>query len=308
MPADRILVTGATGFLGRAVVEHLAARGRKIRAAVRRDPGGWPVGVEAAAIGDLSGATDWSRALRDVDAIAHCAARAHVLKETATDPLAEFRAVNTGATLALARQAAELGVRRFIFISSIGVNGAETSGTPFRHDDPPHPHSPYAVSKHEAEQGLRAIADETGLEVVVIRPPLIIGPDPKGNLATLERIIGKGLPLPFGLATRNRRDLVSLPTLCDLIETVLDHPAAPGETFLVSDGEPVSTRTLLERMAAARGRPIRLLPIPPALLALPLKLAGRGAMAAQLFGDLELDIGHTRRTLDWSPPGQTAAT
>ena len=308
MPADPVLVTGATGFLGRAVVEHLAARGRKVRAAVRRETARWPAGVEPVLVGDLSDATDWSQALRDVGAVVHCAARAHVLKETATDPLAEFRAVNTEATLALARQAAAAGVRRFVFISSIGVNGAETRGTPFRHDDPPHPHSPYAVSKHEAEQGLRAISAETGLEVVVVRPPLIIGPDPKGNLATLERIIGKGLPLPFGMVTRNRRDLVSLPTLCDLIDVVLDHPAAAGETFLVSDGDPISTRTLLERMATARGRPIALLPVPPALLALPLKLAGRSAMAAQLFGDLEVDIDHTRRTLDWTPTGQTAAT
>lgn len=308
MPADPILVTGATGFLGRAVVDRLAGRGRKVRAAVRRDPGGWPGGVETAVVGDLSGETDWSAALQGVDAVVHCAARAHVLRETAADPLAQFRAVNTEATLALARQAAAAGVRRFVFISSIGVNGAETTGRPFRHDDPPAPHSPYAVSKHEAELGLRVLAAETGLEVVIIRPPLIVGPDPKGNLGTLERVIDRGLPLPFGLATRNRRDLVSRDALCDLIDVVIDHPAAAGETFLVSDGEPIPTRTLLERMAAARGRSITLLPVPPGLLALPLRLAGKGGMAAQLFGDLEVDIEHTRRTLGWTPPGQTAAT
>jgi nucleoside-diphosphate-sugar epimerase len=308
MPAERILVTGATGFLGRAVVDRLSARGRQVRAAVRRDPGGWPADVESVVVGDLTAATDWSAALKGVDAVVHCAARAHVLRETATDPLTEFRAVNTEATLALARQAATAGARRFVFISSIGVNGAETTGRPFRHDDPPRPHSPYAVSKHEAEQGLRALAAETGLDVVIIRPPLIVGPDPKGNLGTLERVISKGLPLPFGLVTRNRRDLVSRDTLCDLIAVVIDHPAAARETFLVSDGEPVSTRTLLERMAAARGRSITLLPVPPALLALPLRLAGRGAMAAQLFGDLEVDIEHTRRTLGWTPPAQSAAT
>jgi len=308
VPTDLVLVSGATGFLGRAVVDHLAARGRSVRAGVRRDPADWPAGVETVAVGDLSGTTDWSAALEGIAVVVHCAARAHVLKETAADPLAQFRVVNTDATLALARQAAAAGVRRFVFISSIGVNGAETSGRPFLHDGPAHPHSPYAVSKHEAEQGLRAIAAETGLEVVVIRPPLIIGPDPKGNLATLERVIGMGLPLPFGLVTRNRRDLVSRGTLCDLIGIVLDHPAATGETFLVSDGEPISTRTLLERMAAARGRPIRLLPIPPALLTLPLKLVGKGALASQLFGDLEVDIDHVRRTLNWAPPGQPAAT
>jgi len=308
MAADRILATGASGFLGRAVVDHLAARGRTVRAAVRHDTGRWPTGVEAVRTGDLSGATDWSRALESVDTVVHCAGRAHVLKETAADPLTEFRAVNTEATLALARQAAAAGVRRFVFISSIGVNGAATRGDPFRHDDPPHPHSPYAVSKHEAELGLRALAAETGLEVVIIRPPLIIGPDPKGNLATLQRLIDRGLPLPFGLATGNRRDLVSRDTLCDLIDAVIDHPAAAGETFLVSDGEPISTRTLLERMATGRGRSVTLLPVPPILLALLLKAIGKGAMASQLFGDLEVDIGHTRRTLNWAPPGQTAAT
>lgn len=301
MSDDLILVTGATGFLGRAVVDHLAARRRPIRAAVRRTGETMPTGVEAVTVGDLSNQTDWSAALADTDAVVHCAARAHVLKETAADPLVQFRAVNTAATLALARQAADAGVRRMVFISSIGVNGAETRGRAFRHDDDARPHSPYAVSKHEAEQGLAAIAAETGMEVVVIRPPLILGPDPKGNLATLNRIIGTGLPLPFGLVTANRRDLVSRDTLCRLIDTVIDHPAAANQTFLVSDGEAISTRTLLERMAEAQGRWLTLLPVPPALLALPLKLAGKRTLSAQLFGDLEVDIDHTRRTLGWVP-------
>lgn len=291
-----ILVTGATGFLGRAVAAHLIARGRSVRAAVRRDPG-----PGAIVVGDLSADTDWSAALAGVDTVVHCAARAHVLNETSDNPLAQFRAVNTEATVALAQQTAAAGARRFVFISSIGVNGSETHGTPFRHDDPPHPHSPYAVSKHEAELGLHAVAAETGLEVVVIRPPLITGPDPKGNLATLNRVIAKGLPLPFGLVTKNRRDLVSRDTLCGLIEAAIDHPAAAGQTFLVSDGAPISTRVLLEQMAAAQGRSITLLPVPPALLTLPLKLLGKGAMASQLFGDLEVDIAHTRQTLGWAP-------
>ena len=291
-----ILVTGATGFLGRAVVDHLIERGRSVRAAVRRDPG-----PGAVAVGDLSAATDWSAALAGVDTVVHCAARAHVLKETAADPLSQFRAVNRDATVALALQAAAAGVRRFVFISSIGVNGAETRGTPFRHDDTPQPHSPYAVSKSEAEGDLHKVSHETGLEVVIIRPPLITGPEPKGNLATLNRVIAKGLPLPFGLVTKNRRDLVSRETLCSLIDVVIDAPAAAGQTFLVSDGAPISTRVLLERMAAAQGRSVSLLPVPPALLALPLKLLGKGAMASQLFGDLEVDIAHTRQTLGWAP-------
>jgi len=296
MSDGTVLVTGATGFLGRAVVSGLEARSRPVRAAVRHDPG-----PGAVAVGDMSRETDWSEALRDVDTVVHCAARAHVLKETATDPLTQFRAVNVDATEALARQAVQAGVRRLVFISSIGVNGAETHGRPFRYDDPPHPHSPYALSKHEAEQGLTRIAAGTGLQVVVIRPPLIIGPDPKGNLATLNRLIARGVPLPFGLATNNRRDLVSRDVLVDLIETVIDHPAAAGQTFLVSDGAAISTRVLLERMAATQGRSLTLLPVPPALLTLPLKLMGRSAMASQLFGDLEVDIAYTRETLGWAP-------
>lgn len=297
-----VLVTGAGGFLGRAVVAHLAGRGRAVRAGVRTDTGGWPTGTVAVRIGDLADPADVGAALTGVDAVVHCAARAHVLRETTSDPLTLFRQVNTEATLALARRAAEAGVRRFVFISSIGVNGSGTRGRAFRHDDTPHPHSPYAVSKHEAEIGLHALAAETGLEVVVIRPPLILGRDPKGNLATLNHVVARGLPLPFGLVTGNRRDLVSLQTLSDLIETVLDHPSAPGQTFLVSDGAPVSTRALLERMAGWQGRSITLLPVPPALLSLPLRLAGKTALASQLFGDLEVDIDHTRQTLGWSPP------
>lgn len=300
--ARPVLVTGASGFLGGAVVAHLATRGRTVRAGVRADSGGWPAGVSPVQMGDLADPVDVGAALKGVDAVVHCAARAHVLRETASDPLTLFRQVNTEATLALARRAAEAGVRRFIFISSIGVNGSETRGRAFRHDDPPHPHSPYAVSKHEAEVGLQAIAAETGLEAVIVRPPLILGRDPKGNLATLNRVIARGLPLPFGLVTGNRRDLVSLETLSDLIDTVLDHPSAPDRTFLVSDGAPLSTRALLERMAGWQGRSITLLPVPPALLSLPLRLAGKTALASQLFGDLEVDIDHTRQTLGWSPP------
>ena len=294
-------MTGATGFLGRALVERLARDGYPVRAAVRRDPGGLPAGVIPVVVGDLSGTSDWSAALTGVDCVVHCAARAHVLRETAADPLAEFRRVNTEGAIALGRQAAEAGVRRLVFISSIGVNGAETHGRPFSAADEPAPHSPYAVSKLEAEQGLAALAARTALEVVIIRPPLVAGPDPKGNLGTLRRVIRRGLPLPFGLVTRNRRDLVSRDVLCDLIETCLDHPAAAGRTFLVSDGRPVSTRALLETLAAAEGRKARLLPAPPALLSLLLGLLGKTSLRSQLLGDLEVDIAPTREALGWSP-------
>lgn len=297
----RVLVTGATGFLGGAVVARLAAAGRPVRAAVRRPDAAVAGGVETMAVGRLGADTDWSAALAGVETVVHCAARAHVLRETEADPLAEFRRVNTDGALALGRQAAVAGVRRMIFISSIGVNGSETAGTRFRWDDAPQPHSPYAVSKYEAEQGLARIAAETGLALVVIRPPLITGPDPKGNLGTLARFIRRGLPLPFGQVTRNRRDLVSRETLAGLIDACIDHPAAGGQTFLVSDGAPISTRRLLEDMAAEMDLPLRLLPVPTVLLSLPLNLMGRSAMRSQLFGDLEVDIAHTRDTLGWRP-------
>lgn len=306
--AEQVLVTGATGFLGGAVVRRLAASGHAVKASVRADPGDWPQGVTPTLTGYLDGTTNWSAALTGVDVVVHCAARAHVLKETAADPLAQFRAVNTEGALALARQAAASGVRRFIFISSIGVNGAATHDRAFHHDDPPHPHSPYALSKWEAEQGLAVIAAKTSMETVVLRPPLIIGPEPKGNLASLRAVMARGLPLPFGLATKNRRDLVSLETLCGLIDVVIDHPAAAGQTFLVSDGQAISTRTLLERLASDLDRSPAFLPVPPVMLTTLLKMMGKGAMASQLFGDLEIDISHTRQTLDWMPGVETAPT
>lgn len=297
---SRILITGGNGFLGQALAAWLDARGRQVRTTVRNADPARPA-LASIAVGDLSDTTDWSAALAGVDVVVHCAARAHVLKETVSDPLSQFRAVNTGATLALARQAADAGVRRFIFISSIGVNGAVTHEQPFRPDDPPRPHSPYALSKWEAEQGLAVIAAETGMDAVVLRPPLITGPEPKGNLASVNAAMARSLPLPFGLATKNRRDLVSLDTLCSLIDVVLDHPAAAGRTFLVSDGQAISTRTLLERMAADMGRSPVFLPVPPGVMTVLLQWAGKGAMAAQLFGDLEVDITATCETLNWSP-------
>ncbi|MBJ7446905.1 MAG: NAD-dependent epimerase/dehydratase family protein [Brevundimonas sp.] len=298
---ERVLVTGATGFLGEAVVRALATQGRSVRAAVRHDPGNWHPGVEVVRVGELGPDTDWSLALRDVEVIVHCAARAHVLRETADDPLAAFRRANTEGAAALARQAKAAGVQRLVFISSIGVNGSETTGKPFTAHDAPRPQSPYAVSKYEAELALAEIAADGMMELVVIRPPLVTGPDAKGNLGTLARWIDRGIPLPLGLVTGNRRDLVSRETLVDLIGVCLDHPAARGQTFLISDGRPVSTRQLLVDMAARQGRRAKLWPMPPLLLDLGLRALGRTAMRSQLLGDLELDIAHTRRTLNWHP-------
>jgi nucleoside-diphosphate-sugar epimerase len=233
-----ILVTGATGFVGKAVVQRLLADdgSRRVVVAVRRDGQQWPEMVLPRVTGDLAPSTDWTLALEGVSVVIHLAARVHVMAETTADPLTEFRRVNVHGTLNLARQAAVAGVRRFVFISSIGVNGAETFQQPFTTQDVAAPHSPYAVSKYEAELGLQASAAETGMEVVIIRPPLVYGPGAPGNFGSLMRWLKRGVPLPLG-AIHNQRSLVAQGNLVDLIVLSLTHPVAANHTFLVSDGE-----------------------------------------------------------------------
>jgi UDP-glucose 4-epimerase len=224
------------------------------------------------------------------------------MSDTATDPLEEFRRVNVQGTLNLARQAAAVGVRRFVFVSSIKVNGESTQlGFPFTADDAPAPLDAYGVSKMEAEQGLRELAAQTGMEVVIIRPPLVYGPGVKANFAAMMRWLRRGVPLPLG-AIHNQRSLVALDNLVDLIVTCLTHPAAANQTFLVSDGEDVSTTELLRRMGKAMGHPARLLPVPTGLLKLAATIVGRRDMAQRLCGSLQVDIEKTRRLLDWTPP------
>jgi nucleoside-diphosphate-sugar epimerase len=299
--AGEVLVTGATGFVGGAVVERAAGAGWRVRAAARRATlRAWQPGVTALNLGDLSHEVDWRKALEGVDAVVHCAARVHVMRESAADPLAAFRAVNVAATLNLARQAVAAGVGRFVFVSTIGVNGAETFDRPFSAADAPDPHSPYAASKHEAEAALRSLAIETGLELVIVRPPLVIGAGAPGNYARLMRWLQRGLPLPLA-SVRNRRSLVGCRNLADLIVTCLAHPDAPGQTFLVCDGEDLSTPELLRRTASALGRTARLLPMPPKVLRAAANLAGRGAMAQQLCGSLQVDDRPTRERLNWFP-------
>lgn len=300
-PGGRVLITGANGFLGQALVKDFATRGFPVRVAVRTSET-WAGGGEAVAIGDLSGAVDWSPALAGVDCVIHAAGRAHQRKTADASELQILQRINVNATLDLARQAARADVRRLIFISSAHVNGVETHGKGFRADAPPQPAGPYAQSKLDAETGLAQVAAETGLEVVVIRPPLIIGAGVKGNLASLYGAIRRGLPLPFGSITQNRRDLVSRETLSDLAATCISHPAAPGEIFMVSDRAPLSTRALVERLAAETGRRPRLIPVPPTLLSGLLSLMGRRRMARQLTGDLEIDIEPTCERLGWRPP------
>jgi len=225
------------------------------------------------------------------------------MNEDAGDPLAEFRRVNVDGTLRLARQAAEAGVRRFVFVSSIKVNGEHSQpGHPFTADEIPAPGDPYGVSKCEAEAGLRALSQETGMEVVIIRPPLVYGPGVKANFLAMMRWLQRGVPLPLGGVTANRRSLVFLDNLVDLIVTCIDHPAAANQTFLVSDDEDLSTAALLRRMAAALGRPARLVPVPAGLIVFGAKLIGRPGIAQRLCGSLQVDIGKTKAFLGWAPP------
>jgi nucleoside-diphosphate-sugar epimerase len=301
--SDCVLVTGASGFVGRAVVRRAAADGRRVRAATRQLLAtDWPSKVDVMPAGDLEREPAWhGGALDSVDAIVHCAARVHVMKESAIDPLAAFRAVNAVGTLQLARQAAASGVRRFIFISTLHVNGNETFDRPFNPEDNAAPHSAYAVSKHEAELGLRSLASQTGLEVVIVRPPLVYGPGVSGNFGRLMCALYQGLPLPFR-AVHNRRSLVALDNLVDLIVTCLDHPKAPNQTFLVSDGEDLSTPELLRRTAEALGRTARLFAVPPPVLRVAARLLGKAGVAQQLCGSLQVDMRKTRELLGWAPP------
>lgn len=300
----RILVTGATGFIGRSLVASLVGREQlSVLAATRHGtPVGLPRGIEAVALGDLGCCPDLRAAVTGCDVVVHAAARVHVLRDTASNPLEEFRRLNVAATTHVAEQAAWAGVRRLVFISSIKVSGEDTTGrAPYRADEKPVPEDAYGISKWEAEQALTEVAERTGLEVVIVRPPLVYGPRVKGNLRRLVRLVERGIPLPLS-AVRNRRSLVSVDNLCDLLTRCIEHPRAAGRTFLVSDGEDLSTPELVRGIAAALGRPARLVPVPVSLLRTAGRLTGRGAEVERLCGSLQVDISKTREVLGWAPP------
>jgi nucleoside-diphosphate-sugar epimerase len=297
----RVLVTGATGFVGTALCDMLHQHGYAVRGAQRvlQSRVGW--NLEPVAVGELGPGTDWSAALEDVQMVVHLAARVHVMRETAADPLAEFRRVNVSATEHLALQAVVAGTKRFVYVSSIKVNGERTEGRGFTADAEPRPEDTYALSKFEAENALREIGERTGLEVVIVRPPLVYGPGVKGNFLSLLRWVERGLPLPLARCD-NRRSLVGITNLADLLTRCVSHPAAAGKIILAGDGEDLSMPELIRRLARALGRPARLLPVPVSWLRLAARSLGKPGIYERLCGSLQIDIRDTRQTLAWTPP------
>ena len=297
----KLLVTGATGFVGTTLGSRLAELGYEVVPSVR-GKSGLPNEV---VVGNLDVLTDWRLAFVNCDAVIHLAARVHVMNEPSQNPLALYRATNTEGTLNLARQAAQSGVKRFVFISTIKVNG-EGRDAPYRETDDAAPEDAYAISKWEAEQGLRQIERETGMEVVILRPPLVYGPGVKANFQRLLQVVRRGWPLPLG-AIQNRRSLLYLGNFVDAIRLCVEHPAAAGQTFLLDDGEPVSTPELIRALARAMGRPARLLAVPVGVLEFAGALLGRRAAVARLTGSLWVDSSAIRTRLGWTPPFSMAA-
>ncbi|MDR2259384.1 MAG: SDR family oxidoreductase [Azoarcus sp.] len=297
-----ILLTGASGFIGQALARRLASDNHCLRLAARSPLPGCPDGAEIFHFAGLDPATDWTPALTGIDVVVHCAGRAHVMAETAANPLAEFRRINTDATARLASQAVQAGVRRFVLVSTVKVCGERTQpGTSFTANTTPVPADPYAISKLDAERAVRALGAGGGMEVVIVRPPLVYGPGVKANFLRLMRWIDHGLPLPLA-GIDNRRSLVALDNLADLLARCVDHPAAAEQILYASDGEDLSTPELLRRLGMALGKPARLFRAPTWLLGSGARLLGQRALIDRLHASLQVDIRPTRRLLAWSPP------
>lgn len=296
----RVLVTGASGFIGGFLCPVLEKAGHTLVSAVRSIPKSQSGIRQYVVVGNIGSSTDWMAILQDVDVVIHLAARVHVMTETADAPVSALRMINVYGTERLARQAAEIGVKRLVYVSSIKVNGEATNGIPFSADDAAQPLDAYGVSKFEAEQKLEKISEETGLEVVIVRPPLVYGPGVGGNFICLLQHIDRELPLPFGRVD-NHRSLLNVSNLCDFLNVCVSHSNAAGQVFLVSDSHDVSTRDLILGLASEMRKSVWLLPIPVGLLRFVGKLFGKQAEMDRLCGSLQLDIEKTRRMLSWEP-------
>lgn len=298
-----ILVTGASGFVGSALVDELAQLGTAVRACYRTDKTLPRVNVDVVSGIDLLSMNDLKPVLSGVSVIVHTAARVHVMKERSDNPLEAFRRMNVDATVRLARQAAASGVKRFVYISSIKVNGEQTlPGQKFTADMTPNPSDAYGISKFEAENGLLSLAQETGIEIVIIRPPLVYGPGVKANFAKIMALVAKGIPLPFGAIDKNRRSMVGLDNLVHLLIRCISHPSAANQIFLVSDDDDLSTAGLIRALGVALGQSAHLLPVPEVFLSCGAKLLGKKGFADRLFGNLQVDITKTKELLNWHPP------
>ena len=297
----RLLVTGANGFVGNAFCKQAVINGHAVRGAFRI-AADIPNSIDPIVVSNINCSTEWGISLREVNAVVHLAASVHVMHDTEADPLAAFRAVNVEGTLNFARQAAAVGVRRFVFVSSVKVNGERTlPGRAFTEADASNPQDAYGQSKYEAEQGLRQLSADTGMEVVIIRPPLVYGPGAKANFAALMRVVQRGWPLPLG-AVHNQRSLVALDNLVDFILTCIANPLAANQTFFVSDGQDLSTTDLVRSMARVAGVPARLLPVPVWVLNKGASLIGKGEEMQRLCGNLQVDISKAYSLLGWLPP------
>ena len=296
----KILVTGASGFVGKSLTAELFRQGYAIGAAVRSTKSQINY-AEVVVVGEIDGKTDWTNALRSVDVVIHLAARVHVMNEHFANPLAEFRKVNVDGTQQLAESAANAGVKRFVYVSSVKVNGQQTGLSPFTELDIPNPQDPYGVSKLEAEQALHKISAETNLEVVIVRSPLVYGSGVKGNFTQMMKVLDRGVPLPLA-AVRNLRSLVYIENLVSALILCSTHPNAAGKTYLVSDGEDVSTAELLRQVGEAMGQPARLFSCSPTLLRLAGRLIGKSEQLDRLLGSLQVDSSKIRREFGWVPP------